>query len=240
MRIAVVSDIHGNLTALEAILADLRLTSPDVVLHGGDLAANGARPAEVVDRIRHYGWLGVCGNTDEMLWNAENLRKLAARVPKLTRLLAVLEETVSWTRALLGKDRIGWLQELPFLRRQGSAAIVHASPNDLWQAPLLGATDDELQTVYGGLQVPIVVYGHIHQPYLRQVRGMTVANAGSTSLSYDGDPRASYLLMDGTNLNIRRVEYDVEREAQALMASGLPHASWFCQVLRTGRYHPPA
>jgi predicted phosphodiesterase len=240
MRIAVVSDIHGNLTALEAILADLRLTSPDVVLHGGDLAANGARPAEVVDRIRHYGWLGVCGNTDERLWNAENLRKLAARVPKLARLLAVLEETISWTRALLGKDRIGWLQELPFLRREGSAAIVHASPNDLWQAPQPGATDTELQTVYGCLQVPIIVYGHIHQPYVRQVRGMTVANAGSTSLSYDGDPRASYVLVDGTNLNIRRVEYDVEREAQALIASGLPHARWFCQVLRTGRYHPPA
>ena len=240
MRIAVVSDIHGNLTALEAILADLRLTSPDVVLHGGDLAANGARPAEVVDRIRHYGWLGVCGNTDEMLWNAENLRKLAARVPKLGGLLRVIEETIPWTCALLGEDRIGWLQNLPFLQREGSAAIVHASPNDLWQAPPPGATDAALESVYGGLEVPIVVYGHIHQPFVRQVRGMTVANAGSTSLSYDGDPRASYLLVDGTEVRIRRVEYDVEREAQALTGSGLPHASWFCQVLRTGRYHPPA
>jgi predicted phosphodiesterase len=239
MRMAVVSDIHGNLTALEAILADMRLTSPDVVLHGGDLAAHGARPAEVVDRVRHHAWLGVCGNTDEMLWNPENLRRLAATVPKLGRLLATIEETIPWTCALLGKDRMSWLEGLPYLQRRGSIAIVHASPSDLWQAPLPGATDAELQCVYGGLETSIVVYGHIHQPYVRQVQGITVANAGSASLSYDGDPRASYLLVEGTNVSIRRVEYDIEREVQALMDSGLPHASWFCEVLRSGRYQQP-
>jgi len=64
MRIAVVSDIHGNLTALEAVLADLEQTSPDLALHGGDLADGGSSPIEVVDRIRDLGWQGVMGNTD--------------------------------------------------------------------------------------------------------------------------------------------------------------------------------
>jgi diadenosine tetraphosphatase ApaH/serine/threonine PP2A family protein phosphatase len=69
---------------------------------------------------------------------------------------------------------------------------------------------------------------------------MTIANTGSVSLSYDGDPRASYLLLDGPNVTIRRVEYDLEREADALLRSGLPHAGWLCQILRAGRYQRPA
>jgi protein phosphatase len=63
MRIAIVSDIHGNRTAFEAVLADLRQTSPDLILHGGDLADAGASPVEIVDRIRDLGWQGVVGNT---------------------------------------------------------------------------------------------------------------------------------------------------------------------------------
>jgi 3',5'-cyclic AMP phosphodiesterase CpdA len=69
MRIAIVSDVHGNLTALDAVVADVRRRAPDVVLHGGDLALMGAQPAEVVDRVRELGWPGVVGNADEALWS---------------------------------------------------------------------------------------------------------------------------------------------------------------------------
>jgi putative phosphoesterase len=240
MRVAIVSDIHGNLTALEAVLADLRLTSPDVILHGGDLAANGAHPAEVVDRIRNLGWLGVRGNTDEMLWGPEDLTKVATRFPELQSIVATFEEMIPTTCAWLGDDRMRWLQTLPYLQRQGPVAIVHASPNDLWRAPLPSASDTELQSVYSDLAVPIAVYGHIHRPYVRQLETITIANTGSVSLSYDGDPRASYLILDETDVAIRRVEYDLEREAEALLHSGLPHAGWLCQILRSGRYQPPA
>lgn len=68
MRIAVVSDIHANLTALEAVIADLKTISPDFIVHGGDLCS-GSRAAEVIDRIRDLGWPGVYGNGDEMLWD---------------------------------------------------------------------------------------------------------------------------------------------------------------------------
>jgi len=66
MRTAIVSDIHGNRTAFEAVLADLRQTSPDLILHGGDLADNGSSPVEILDCIRDLGWQGVVGNTDEI------------------------------------------------------------------------------------------------------------------------------------------------------------------------------
>jgi predicted phosphodiesterase len=239
MRTAIVSDIHGNLTALEAVLADLRLSSPDVILHGGDLVANGSHPAEVVDRIRDLGWPGVRGNTDEMLWVPEDLTQLATRFPKLQSIVASFKEMIPTTCSWLGRERIRWLQTLPYLERRGPVAIVHASPDDLWRAPLPNASDSELWSVFGGLEVPVAVYGHIHRPYVRQLKGTTVANTGSVSLSYDGDPRASYLLLDGPEVTIRRVEYDFEREADALLQSGLPHRRWLCQILRTGRYHEP-
>lgn len=240
MRIAIVSDIHGNLTALEAVLADLRQTSPDLVLHGGDLAANGANPAEVVDRIRDLGWPGVRGNTDEMLWAPEYLAELAAQVPKLQTLLRAFQDMVPKICEWLGEDRLHWLQGLPQTQRHDPVALVHASPNNVWRAPLPTASDAELQSVYGPLSVPIAVYAHIHRPYVRRLPGMSVANTGSVSLSYDGDPRASYLLLDGLNLTIRRVEYDLEAEARALVQCGLPHAAWLCQILRSGCYKPPA
>jgi hypothetical protein len=69
---------------------------------------------------------------------------------------------------------------------------------------------------------------------------MTIANTGSVSLSYDGDPRASYLLLDETKATLRRVEYDLQREAKDLLLSGLPHAEWVCQMFRAGNYVPPA
>ena len=92
MRIAVVSDIHANRTAFEAVLADLRQTSPDLVFHGGDLADSGSSPAEIVDRIRDLGWSGVAGNTDEMLFRPESLSEFASQSPQLQQLFAMIEE----------------------------------------------------------------------------------------------------------------------------------------------------
>ena len=71
MRVAVVSDIHGNFTALEAVIADVNDAGADLVVHGGDLLGGGARQREVIDRIRDLGWPGVFGNADEMLWNPD-------------------------------------------------------------------------------------------------------------------------------------------------------------------------
>lgn len=77
MRIAVVSDIHGNRTAFDAVLADMRRTCPDLILHGGDLADSGSSPVEIVEQIRDLGWQGVVGNTDEMLFKPESLQDFA-------------------------------------------------------------------------------------------------------------------------------------------------------------------
>jgi predicted phosphodiesterase len=239
MRVAIVSDIHGNRRAFEAVLADLRQVAPDLVVHGGDLASGGTHPADIIDQVRTLGWPGVRGNTDEMLWSPESLAEFAAKQPKLVPLLARVQETIPPTLASIGEERLRWLEGLPSLYSQPGFSLVHASPEDLWRAPMPNASDDELRSTYASLGAQIVVYGHIHRPYIRRVQAMTIANTGSVGQSYDGDRRASYLVIEGESITIRRVEYDVESEAEELLRSGLPHAEWLARILLAGRYCAP-
>src|SRR5580692_1324037 len=131
MRIAIVSDIHGNLTAFEAVLADLRQTSPDLIFHGGDLADGGSSPVEIVDRIRDLGWPGIVGNTDEMLFAPESLEAFANDAPVFT----LVRDNAAATREALGAERIAWLSNLPRDQTSGSMTLLHARPGDLWRAP---------------------------------------------------------------------------------------------------------
>ena len=238
MRIAVVSDIHGNRTAFEAVLADLQQTSPDLILHGGDLADGGSSPREIVDRIRELGWPGVLGNTDEMLARPESLTEFASQTPQMKPLLPIIEEMAAATREMLG-ERLAWLRELPRVQMHGPIALVHASPDSPWRCPTPEASDAELDAVYRPLGRASVVYGHIHRSYIRSVAGMVVANSGSVSLSYDDDRRAAYFLLDELRPTIRRVEYDVDKEVKALAGCGLPHANWVARILASGGYQAP-
>ena len=231
VRIAIVSDIHGNHTAFEAVLADLRQTSPDLILHGGDLAHGGASPVAIVDQIRDLGWPGVLGNTDEMLFNPESFKEFASHLPKLQALWSAIEEMAISTREALGTERLAWLRGLPCSQLHAPLALVHASPGDLWRAPAPEAMDAELESAYSSLGQPLAIYAHIHRSYVRKLSKITVANTGSVSLSYDGDRRASYLLLDDLTPSIRRVEYDLDRELKALSICGLPHTDWIAKNL---------
>jgi predicted phosphodiesterase len=243
MRIAIVSDIHGNLTAFEAVLADLRQTSPDLILHGGDLSDAGSSPVEIVDRIRDLGWSGVVGNTDEMLFDPQSLTDFASRLPKLESMFAVIGEMAAFTRQTLGEERVGWLRALPRVQIHGSMALVHASPESAWRSPMPEASDTEFQSVYTPLEKPVVVYGHIHRPFIRSVVGpggpMTIANSGSVGLSHDGDRRASYLLLDDSVPSIHRVDYDLDQEIRALAGCGQPHSDWIVRTLQAATPQMP-
>jgi putative phosphoesterase len=238
MRLAVVSDVHANLTALEAVTVDLRIVSPDLVIHGGDLVGSGAHPAEVVDRIRELGWAGVSGNSDEMVWNPARVSEIFA-ASSLQHWHGVVLRTASWTRAAMRDEQVDWLRTLPSRITEQHISVVHARPDDCWRSPDAEATDEELLTTYATLKSRVVIYGHIHRPYVRTLPSMVVVNSGSVSLSYDGDPRAAYAVIDGEQITIRRVEYDVEREARALVASKCPDAQWIVEMLRKGTSLPP-
>jgi predicted phosphodiesterase len=239
MRIAIVSDIHDNLTAFKALLADLRETAPDLVLHGGDLVTGGSNPAEVADNVRDLGWHGVFGNTDEAVARPETLEEFATQSQAPQSLWDAVREMTAFSREALGEERIAWLGDLPRVVIRSPVALVHASPASAWRSPLANATDAEIESTYLPLGQAIAIYGHVHQPFVREVAKFTVINTGSVSQSFDGDPRASYLLIDNGRPTIRRVEYDIEREINAIIASGLPHADWMARTLRAARPQVP-
>src|SRR5215831_17139011 len=144
MRIAIISDVHGNLTALDAVLADLRRQKLDLIFHGGDIPYGGCNPAEVIDCIQQEGWQGVLGNTDELLWDSSARPALEAAAPKLKPLFKVLFEVCSpVTREMIGESRLAWLRRLPTEVRHQNLALLHAGPGNLWKAPMDSAEDAE-------------------------------------------------------------------------------------------------
>ncbi len=229
MQIAIVSDVHGNLPALEAVLADLGEVHPDLVVHGGDLALGGPNPVEVVDRIRHLGWPGVLGNTDAILADQP-------ASPEQAR--GFVAAAAARSREMLGPDRVAWLTRLPMEWRGDGVALVHATPGDCWAVVPHDAPDDRLRETYGPLGVPVAVYGHIHRAYVRRLDGLTVVNSGSLSLALDGDVRATYAVIDDGHVEHRRVEFDVERVAADLIMMGYPNAAAYASWLRTGAWTP--
>jgi putative phosphoesterase len=240
MRIAIISDIHGNLTALDAVLADLHQQKPDVVYQGGDVAFGGSQPAEVIDCIVQEGWKGVLGNTDEMLWDTSARPALEASAPKLKPLFKVFFESCApATCEMIGESRLAWLRALPCELRHENLALMHASPGNLWRAPMDTADDAELEKTYSQVGAEIIVYCHIHRPFIRKAGQMTVCNTGSVGSPYDADPRASYLLIDNAKPQIRRVVYDIEKEVARLLASDYPYKEWIAENRRKGSYVPP-
>jgi 3',5'-cyclic AMP phosphodiesterase CpdA len=131
MRVAVVTDVHGNRRALQAVLADLMQVAPDLIVLGGDLVFGGTHPGEVIDEIRSLGWPGVLGNTDEALWAPERLTEMATTHPKLASLLGRLREMIAPMRARIGDERMRWLKTLAAVHVGDGFAVVHASPKDL-------------------------------------------------------------------------------------------------------------
>jgi len=130
------------------------------------------------------------GNTDEMLHRSEFLPEFSAPHLELAPMFAKVAEMAAWTRTQLGSDRLEWLRAQPGIEHQEDLALVRASPGDIWRAPRQDAADAALFATYGPLSRPVVVYGHIHVPFVRKLGGLTVANSGSVGQSHDGDPRA--------------------------------------------------
>ena len=162
-----------------------------------------------------------------------------AEAAKLGPLLKMIEECAVATNYLIGESRLKQLQLLPMEIREDDLVLVHAAPGDLWKAPTDPLDDAALENVYGSLGATTVVYGHIHRPFIHQLPKFTVCNSGSVGMPYDGDSRASYLLLTEGRPEIRRVEYDVEREIKSLLASNYPHKEWLAEVRRRGAYVPP-
>jgi putative phosphoesterase len=234
MRIAVVSDIHGNLVGLDACLADLTAQGgADVIVAAGDLCLDGPKPKKVLQRLEEVGAQSLRGNTDRILATA------AAQVAS-----EIEAHQLEWTRRDLGEKWLQWLRDLPFAIRIGEdenqLLVVHANPtNDdehLWP----DADDDLLQRLIGDDAATAIAFGHLHLPYVRMWRGKLLVNVASAGLPKDGDARAAYAIFTeragGWEVKHRRVEFDVKKVATQLADSGIPGSVELINTLRRHRY----
>jgi putative phosphoesterase len=243
-RIAVLSDVHGNLVALEATLAAIRAERPDAILVAGDHVLNGPHPAGVVDAMRALEAEGariVSGNTDIAVadfdfgaafpWYQDG-------VPETVR------AAVEWTHDELSDEQLDWLRRLPAERRLWTedgtlVLVVHAAPGSQTRGfdQALDATvilERATET-----DARVICVGHTHAPEVRDLGWKLIVNDGSAGYVFDGDPTASWALLtvaDGdVTAEIRRTEFDVLAVANAITARGLPGDVYRAATVRTGK-----
>lgn len=226
MRVAVFSDPHGNLEALDAILAAIDALAPDHVVCAGDIAQFGPQPNEAVERVRMRGIPCVRGNHD---------RDIVDPLPPTDDpRRAKLREIHNWGVDQLTPENRAFLLQLPFAWHVEpvpgqTLLVVHASPekDDAIVEPRQMAPGTIL-SLAARAKAAAIVCGHLHRPFIAREGPALWVNAGSAGCATDGDNRASFALLtfDGRQWSgdIHRVPYDLEAAAAAILASGMPHA----------------
>jgi predicted phosphodiesterase len=246
MKIALLSDVHANLPALEAVLDDLA-TRPDVdaVYQLGDLVGYAPWPNEVVARLRAEGIQGIAGNYDST--TASGYKHCGCRYedPRQEELSHL---SYAWTLEHTSDETKAWLGTLPFrmdVRPLGghlagpALILIHGAPtlNTLyWTEDRNDEFCRKMSDRAGAKTGDVVAFGHTHRPWHREVDGVHFVNTGSVGRPKDGDWRAGYVLLQlgagDVSVEVVRVEYDLERARQAILESRLPDD--FAEYLATG------
>ena len=230
MRIVIFSDVHGNVVALEAVLAAIqRDAAPDALFVAGDLVLLGPRPAEALALLRSIdGARFVKGNTDQYLidYGAD-------------------QSEVGFARARLSDDAIAFVRDLPFEQRLEAAPgrellVVHANPRDLEGAIKPDSPDALIRPWFAGVTAEVVAFGHYHVPFVRQLDRWKLVDVAAVGLPRDGDQRAVYATLTLENGEWRvehhRVAFDIEAVARDYTAVGFPGAARAASNLLRARY----
>ncbi len=243
VRIAALSDIHGNLPALEAVRKAVDAARPDYVAICGDLVFNGPDPAgslALVQELQRAGAFVILGNTDLAVADGD----FTAAFPWFTEGAPESHlAAADWARDQIGDDGVDYLRRLPWERRlrvgDDLVLFCHASPGSLTDG--FGADLDPVVTIdrVSRTDAKVIVCGHTHLPEVREVGWRTIVNAGSAGYVFDGDPTASWALIeiddDDIRAEIHRTNYDFMAVSDAVSARGLPGDVYRAATIRTGK-----
>jgi putative phosphoesterase len=204
MRVAVLCDVHGNLPALEAVLAEVASFDVDRIVCGGDVVA-GPFPRECLDRLVALDAAFVRGNAD----------RESPRAP---------EGTWAWIVAKLDPQSVAFLRGLPQAVSLGGVLYCHGSPRDDDEILTRISSDERFRAALEGVEERLVVGGHTHVQFERVVDGIRFVNAGSVGIPYEGKQGAFWALLDGEDVELRHTPYAVDAAAAAIRTSGYPGA----------------
>lgn len=248
-RVAIFSDVHGNVPALEAVLADAAAAGVDEYWIVGDLVANGPRPAETLRRLTGLPNTKIIrGNTDRYTVTGEHPRVAGSietvRTPEEIGVLLRTVAAISWTRGVVTEAGfLSWLGALPLDARitlpDGTRVLlVHAAPGtDDGPGISPAMSDDEVRTAIAGAEAELIFVGHTHKPLDRTVDGIRVINSGSVSLPASAERRACWTLLTaddrGHMIEARRAEYDLDEVLADLQRVSHPSADWLQAKFRS-------
>jgi predicted phosphodiesterase len=242
-KVAVLSDVHGNLEALTAVRAAIKKERPDAVVIAGDHVFQGPDPAGVVDALREMEATGatiVQGNTDVAVADFD----YAAAFPWMTDgVPEAFRAAAEWAHDQLGDDRIAWLRRLPAERRlmleDTMLLACHASPGSQTQGFDSQLDPSVVLERVSRTDARLICCGHTHLPEIRDLGWKLIVNDGSVCLVFDGDPTASWAVVqiDGSEITaeIRRAEFDTMAVANAISARGLAGDVYRAATVRTGK-----
>jgi len=243
-QIAVLSDIHGNLLALEAVAAEIRREKPDAVLVAGDLVLNGPDPNGCVDALRlleSEGALIVSGNTDIAVGDFD----YGAAFPQYQDGVPdIITAAAEWAHDELGDDQLDWLRRLPAERRiraDGDTLIlvVHASPGSQTRGFDQALDNNVILERAAATDARVICVGHTHLPEVRDLGWKLIVNAGSCGYVFDGEASASWAMLTvaggQVDAAIRRTPFDALTVANAISARGLPGDVYRAATVRTGK-----
>lgn len=229
VTVALIGDVHANLPALEAVLADARERGARLIWNVGDYVGYGPFPDETVRRLRNVEAVGILGNFDR-----DVLANKSKKVPEK-------HETVRWSNDQLSKKSRAYLKSLPRQRRLTMAGkrilLVHGSPDSIKEYLRPETPESRLREVAASADADVIISGHAHEPFVHDVAGVLFINTGSVGRPDDGDPRATYAILRVTPETLQvehhRVEYDVQATIDALRAHELPDE--FSKMFQQGR-----
>ena len=233
-RVAAIYDVHGNLPALEAVLADLESINPDLIVVGGDVVA-GPMPAEVLDRLAALGE-SVCfvrGNADrEVVAAYDNgwyVDAMDAADPAERAAAFAASKIDHEHRNLLASFAERLVMEVEGV---GQVLFCHGSPRSDEEIVTAATTEGRLQEILARVDQDLVVCGHTHAQFDRHVGTKRVINAGSVGMPYQGKPvGAFWLLVGADSVSVRRSDYDLDRAVRRIRATGYPDAEDMAQIL---------
>jgi len=234
MKIALIGDVHGNLHALQAVLQHARKRHVKAVWNVGDLTGYGAFPEEVVQLLRETNALSIAGNYDLKVLKAGKSKNKKPKTPEKRM-------AFRWAYEQLSKESREYLRSLPLERRfelnGWRILMTHGSPQSNEEHLTPDTPDERLIGLAEMSDEEVILCGHSHIPFARQVNGYWFINPGSVGRPDDGDPRASYAVLtikpNDLKVQLFRLEYDVQAAADAIRQKSLPEA--FARMLETGR-----